>query len=206
MLVLKKVLWAPLVAGTLICFDHSAANAAVVINVVESGSDVIFSYTGQLDLSGLTKTGEGTWGGTGNLYPASGLFSPGSGTYDTYSITSLASFGNTTLSQATSDSGANRFGLYPGMGGPELLVPQGYVSNSSLSGGSTYSGSFSSLGLTQGVYTANLPSDTITMNIGAVPVPAPLPLLGLGAATAFSRKLKQRIALRRKREEVGAAV
>ena len=37
-------------------------------------------------------------------------------------------------------------------------------------------------------------------------VPAPHPLLGLGAATAFSRKLKQRIALRRKREEVGAAV
>jgi hypothetical protein len=37
-------------------------------------------------------------------------------------------------------------------------------------------------------------------------VPAPLPLLGLGAATAFSRKLKQRIALKRKRDEVGAAV
>ena len=36
-------------------------------------------------------------------------------------------------------------------------------------------------------------------------VPAPIPLLGLGAATAFSRKLKQRIALRRKREEVGEA-
>ena len=39
----------------------------------------------------------------------------------------------------------------------------------------------------------------------AAAVPAPLPLLGLGAATAFSRKLKQRIALRRKREEVGEA-
>lgn len=37
-------------------------------------------------------------------------------------------------------------------------------------------------------------------------VPAPLPLLGLGAATAFSRKLKQRIVLKRKREEVGAVV
>ena len=36
-------------------------------------------------------------------------------------------------------------------------------------------------------------------------VPAPLPLLGLGAAAAFSRKLKQRIALRRKRQEVGEA-
>jgi hypothetical protein len=31
------------------------------------------------------------------------------------------------------------------------------------------------------------------------PAPAPLPLLGLGAATAFSSKLKQRIAMRRKR-------
>ena len=36
-------------------------------------------------------------------------------------------------------------------------------------------------------------------------VPAPLPLLGLGAAAAFSRQLKQRIALRRKREEGGEA-
>jgi len=36
-------------------------------------------------------------------------------------------------------------------------------------------------------------------------VPAPLPLLGLGAAAAFSRKLKQRIAVRRKREEGGLA-
>ena len=40
----------------------------------------------------------------------------------------------------------------------------------------------------------------------AAAVPAPLPLLGLGAAAAFSRKLKQRIALRRKWEEVGAAL
>ena len=34
-------------------------------------------------------------------------------------------------------------------------------------------------------------------------VPAPLPLLGLGAAAAFSRKLKQRIAMKRKREVGG---
>ena len=46
----------------------------------------------------------------------------------------------------------------------------------------------------------NSPSST-PMSFTAVP--APLPLLGLGAATAFSRKLKQRIALRRKRVEVG---
>lgn len=48
--------------------------------------------------------------------------------------------------------------------------------------------------------------DGTVIQFTPVPVPAPLPLLGLGAATAFSRKLKQRIALRRKREEAGAAV
>jgi len=68
---LKKALWAPLVAGTLICFDHSAANAAVVINVVESGSDVIFSYTGQLDLTGLGVSGSygnGGWWVFGSIF------------------------------------------------------------------------------------------------------------------------------------------
>ena len=87
----------------------------------------------------------------------------------------------------------------------EIWVPSGYVSGAQLSGSVTFAGNFNSLGLTQGSYVTALPNDTITMNIGAAPVPAPLPLLGLGAATAFSRKLKQRIALRRKREEAGQA-
>ena len=47
----------------------------------------------------------------------------------------------------------------------------------------------------------NITSATATL----AAVPAPLPLLGLGAATAFSRQLKQRIALRLKREEGGEA-
>jgi len=38
------------------------------------------------------------------------------------------------------------------------------------------------------------------------PAPAPLPLLGLGAAIAFSRQLKQRIAMRRKRVLAGDKV
>jgi len=54
--------------------------------------------------------------------------------------------------------------------------------------------------------TTNWTDYTLTTFSPPSPVPAPLPLLGLGAATAFSRKLKQRIALRRKRDEVGAAV
>ena len=205
MLGLKKALWAPWVAGTLICFDHSAANAAVVINVVESGSDVIFSYTGQLDLTGLGVSGGFGNGGGGYLVPSQGQFSPGVGNYETYFLSPLTTFGSGSYTPSTSDTGVSKFGLIDLMG-TYLAVPQGYTSNSSLSGGSTYSSStFSSLGLTTGTYTTSLPSDTITMNIGVAPVPAPLPLLGLGAAAAFSRKLKQRIALRRKVEVVGEA-
>ena len=51
--------------------------------------------------------------------------------------------------------------------------------------------------------TTNWTDYSLTTFSPPTPVPAPLPLLGLGAATAFSRKLKQRIALKRKRDEVG---
>jgi hypothetical protein len=51
--------------------------------------------------------------------------------------------------------------------------------------------------------TTNWTDYTLTTFSPSSPVPAPLPILGLGAATAFSRKLKQRIAVRRKREEEG---
>ena len=62
----------------------------------------------------------------------------------------------------------------------------------------------------------DMQAKSISMTVVSIPassspqsftaVPAPLPLLGLGAATAFSRQLKQRIAVKRTRGEVGAAV
>jgi hypothetical protein len=65
-----------------------------------------------------------------------------------------------------------------------------------------------STGVFGGYYTVSMGSAAAS-NDTSVPVfsavPAPLPLLGLGAAAAFSRKLKQRIAMRRKRDEVGLA-
>ena len=82
------------------------------------------------------------------------------------------------------------------------LVPQFNNINFSTGGGAPSAAPSANGFFTMGA-TPN--PDTYTLT-SATPVPAPLPLLGLGAAAAFSRKLKQRIALKRKRDEVGAAV
>ena len=192
-----------LVAGSLICFGDAAVKAAVIINAVESGPDVIFSYTGQLNLTGLSASESGVFPFSG-IQPSSGTFIV-DGSYDAYQFSGpFALFGDGATSFGIA-SVANGFSIVNLGAITEIRVPSGYTSNASLSGSVTFAGgSFSSLGLTPGSYTTTLPSDSITMNIGAVP--APLPLLGLGAAAAFFRQLKRRIALGRKREEVGAAV
>jgi hypothetical protein len=200
-----------LVSGALICFGHSAANAAVVINAVESGSDVIFSYTGQLDLSSLNSAAGLSWGYVG-VKPDIGQFQQGAGSVDAYTgLYFFLPFGVGGETLTTNQTGGNKFGLMRVGSSDTLIVTAGYQSGQILSGDLTFANKdFSTLGVEPATYyiswSNNGFSDSITMNIGSVPVPAPLPLLGLGAATAFSRKLKQRIALRRKREEVGAAV
>ena len=196
-----KALLPSLVAGSLICFGDAAVKAAVIINAVQSGSDVIFSYTGQLNLTGL---GTPVFVGLpfSFIVPSSGTFIA-AGTFDVYQLSgSFTPFGSGPIALGSASGGS---GFAVVSSSSELWVPFGYTSNASLSGSVTFAGeSFSSLGLTPGSYTTTLPSDSITMKISAVP--APLPLLGLGAAAAFFRRLKRRIALRRKREEVGAAV
>ena len=197
-----------LVAGSLICFGDAAVKAAVVINVRQSGSDVIFNYSGsRLNLTDLVASPSQELTAS-FIDPASGSFALGGKFYDAYQFSgSFEPFGNGNLSALVSGStsGAS-FALVNVNGTREVRINQGYVSNELFGGEVVFrNASFLSLGLEPGSHTTTLQNnDTITMNIGAVP--APLPLLGLGAATAFSRKLKQRIALRRKREEVGAVV
>jgi len=202
----RKALLPSLVAGSLICFGDAAVKAAVIISAVESGSNVIFSYTGQLNLAGLGDPGSFDFSvlGFGSaVTPLAGSIISG-GIYDTYQYSgAFIPFGSGGTSVFGSFSGNGHIAILNSSQSQEIWVPSGYVSGAQLSGSVTFAGNFNSLGLTQGSYVTALPNDTITMNIGAVP--APLPLLGLGAATAFSRKLRQRIALRRKREEVGDA-
>jgi hypothetical protein len=78
-----------------------------------------------------------------------------------------------------------------GLRGSEILVVHGYASGTALTTSTdTWNNqSFSTLGLTPGVYTFTLPSDTFTVNI--VPEPATLGLLAF-AGIAMLRRIPRR--------------
>ena len=173
----------------------STANAALIINAIESDGDVLFSTEagGTLDLNGMTKVGDSVAGGQVNPNGLLFLGAPGSSPIDSYLIASAPGpFGIFGLTNASSGSG-DVFGVVT-LGGSDagISVPDGFISGSLISGSSTYSGeTFATLGMTPGNYVWTLPNDTITLNIQAtVPVPASVWLFGsaLGILSWMRRK------------------
>ena len=142
----------------------------------------------------------------GSLYELTGI----AGTFDGNAITGLLPAGSLWY-------GSNNKFQYSASSADWLLNNGGIVFSVSGPGSytgvelwSTAGGSDSSIyGTADAVdyHPSGISAYTITAATAApTSVPGPLPLLGLGAATAFSRQLKQRIALRRKREEFREAV
>jgi hypothetical protein len=133
----------------------SYAGAAGDFNVTISqvGSDVVWSGSGSFNLDALTSAGASTIGGGYNSPNAIWAIGPNA-PVDTYSgtITYPASFGFSAIA-VTSNTGET-FGVLPGGSGRLLYVPSGYVSNTNISGTSTYTNTtIAGAGLTPGVYT-----------------------------------------------------
>ena len=194
------------------------AQAVLIFNFYESGSDLVIEGTGSLNLP-LSSLGPG-------FCPASGLLSldtltlfctgPNAGG-PVYAITGPTTLGAgiiTTNVFSSSDSGIN-LGIGIGYGYGQSLIDSTYVSGTSIFSSSTFTGiTLASLGMpnsgTLGTWTlvdSGDPSyigDTISVQVNASPsgspasVPSPLPLLGLGAAFGFSRRLRRRMRLRSK--------
>ena len=140
------------------------------VTISQVGSDVVWSGSGSFNLTALTSAGASTIGGgynSGNAVWAIGSNAP----VDTYSgtITYPASFGTSAIS-VTSNTGST-FGILPGGSGRLLYVPSGYISNSVISGTSTYTNTtIAGAGLTTGTYTwswgAGANASTLVMVIG----------------------------------------
>jgi hypothetical protein len=165
------------------------SRAGFVVNMTESGGDVVATGSGTLDTQSFSSPG---FTGTSSILgPQSGTAIFGTGQSDVFGqnaevyspISGPSSFGLGNSALASSATGD-----FVGVAiESNLLVPLGYVSGTLLNSTSTWAGqTFSSLGLTPGTYTwtwgSGSDADFFTMNIGAssVPEPSSLPLLGIG--------------------------
>ncbi|WP_147262680.1 hypothetical protein [Roseiarcus fermentans] len=167
----------------------------MTIVVTQSGSNVVATGSGTLDLAGLTKGA--TTQGKAAVYSSSLLsvltVGPTTATSERgYSgATVLASFGNGGSHLANAGSG-DGFGIAAG----EIYVPSSFASGGSLSGSATWSGeTLADLGLTPGTYVSSWASDEITVDVSA---PAPefstwaMMLAGFGGLTLAGRRASRK--------------
>ena len=183
------------------------ANAAVVIDIFQSGGDVVATGSGTIDLTGLTFFESALVGGMGAVIPSLGTVIVGPDVVaDLYEGASgPASFGPGLLTFG-SDNSALAFGVAGSLFAfPVVVVPNGYVSGAPLLGSSTFAGeTIASLGLTPGTYvytwnSAPADDDSLTVNVSGVPEASTwammvLGFIGLGFA-AFRRSYKTMVAI-----------
>jgi hypothetical protein len=189
-----------LLAGLFAALAPGSADAGVIINVYQSGSNVVMSGSGTLDTTDLSFYNNQSQ--AGDIASGSGrlIMGAAAGTsVDLYSgISGPSTFGNGSDNTPSSGSG-NVFGVI--YYGGYLITPHSYTSGASLSATDTYSGySLSNLGLTAGQtytytwgsggHTDSLVIDTFAPT--AVPEPSSLAMCGLagliGAAYAWRRR------------------
>lgn len=179
------------------------AQSAVVINVTESGGNLVFNTSGSLNLTGATFLGgigeaDGFISGGSNWYIASGT----AGSVDNYAMTTFdGPFGtNGSFFSSPTTSTGDSFFIWGNVGDTEQVgVNVGYISGSLFSSSMTFAGlTIAGTGLLTGIYQYAIPNDTITLNIvSAVPLPSALPLFvaALGGAGVLARRRKKKVAV-----------
>jgi hypothetical protein len=178
-------------AALLVAALGTRADASIVVNFEQVGSDVVATGTGTLNLAALTPTGGGgpMFGGVDPDFPDLGMgpTTHVDGIFYKF-VTGPTSWGTGSETDASFGSG-DYFGVLvvKGFGGLLFLSPD-YVSNAPLSASDTYSNAtFSSLGITPGTYIytwgTGADADSFTINFGVAAVPEPSSILNAGFAT-----------------------
>lgn len=168
----------------------STSYATVIIDVTQSGNNVVANGSGTLHFAGVSSWEiSPAWTAA---WPGGSLFWVGikPGLADVYNVTSGPSFGTGGINVADTASG-DFFGFAMLMGG-SIMVPKGY-SGGTLSGSATWNNTtIAGLGMTAGSYTYTWGSggtaDSLTLNIegaapggGAVATPEPGTVMLMGS-------------------------
>jgi hypothetical protein len=180
------------------------ANAAFILDITQSGPDVLGTGSGTLDLVSLSAGGPGVggfeiWG----TYPEGGS-AIGLGPYPAMTVGyffgsalpgATMTFGVGGLMSESSGNG-DQVDIVPALG--MICVPFGYTSGAVLSDTSTWSGeTIAALGLIPGTYTYNWgtgsTADSFTINISAAGTPEPSSFwsFALVASALFFRGLRR---------------
>lgn len=185
---INRVLVCPLVAVALWIISGSKAEASFLVNITQSGSDVVATGFGTINTAGLIFYMSAS-DGTSSVIPDIGalaLSAPGfDGAIYGGIIAGPANFGSVGESDASSGAG-DTFGFAPLVFSPYgfVIVPVGYTSGAILSDNSTWdSTTIADLGLIPGRYLytwgSGATADSFTLNIA--PEPGSLSLLVIGS-------------------------
>ncbi len=186
------------------------SRAAIVINAVESGGDVVATLSGSINsLVGATLNQTGASAFNYNFARASdSLFSitdqsnGSTSIYNNYDIpTSPTNYGSGGNAFATSSTASTS--MIFRRSAPQIWIVQDYVLGTPVTGAMTWDGtSFTTLGWTEGTYVWDWGSDSVTLNIGGSgPGPAPVPEPGTWAAAALLAGGATFLRWRRRRDE-----
>jgi hypothetical protein len=198
--------------GGLLCFTalllaagavHRPASAAIVMTANEIGSDVVFSYTGTLNITGMTSASEMTIlssrvraSGPIVHFKAAGPSGANSDSYLSPFSSRPSNLGTTSTSviTATTSSATAVFGTTS----DTLFLDNRLTATDWLttqSGSMTFQGkTLAGLGIVPGTYTwvlNNSAADTITLN--AVPEPSSLMLVGAGGVVCVFVSSRRRL-------------
>ena len=174
-----------------------SAHGAITINIAEVGSDVVLTYTGNLDLTDIYLADSyANPGGGQSITPGSSSFAIGTSPYmDVYTHhgdTGITVFGTGTSQIYADTSTGDLFACMAFGTSYNLFLPGDYDFVSNLSGTSTWNDTtLAEMGLIPGSsHGFTLPHDTFTVNIGSsIPEPSTAGLLGLLTATGlFNRR------------------
>ncbi len=165
-------------------------HAAMIIIAEETGGDVVFTYSGDVDITGATAEGPASAIAFAGVIPNISVLgnTDGASDIDAYNLSGPTSIGSGTQTNASSFTG-NLFVVQMNL--TQVRLADGYVDETFISGSFTFTGTdLATLGIddsTDYVWTVIGSGDTITLTFLVPPVPEPstltftaLGLVGMG--------------------------